>query len=87
MKLEAKKSKIMESYYCQTVGYCDLQSLFEGVDPDCYTCGVYGWNADVFTNGGLAVVTGYRPFGKKYFSSEEVREWNVKARLIDREKS
>ena len=85
MKQEAKKSKIMNDYYCQTVGYCNLQNLFESVEPDYYTCGVYGWYADVYTNGNLAIVTGCVPFGERYFSSEEIKEWNARARFIDRE--
>jgi hypothetical protein len=46
------------------VGYCGLSDLLTGVEPFAYTCGVYGWNADVYDFGGIALVTGYRPFGK-----------------------
>ena len=41
---------------------CDLQSALPA--PTYYTCGVYGWNADVFIlDIDTAVVAGYRPFG------------------------
>ena len=43
------------------VGYCDLQGVLSGIDPDYYTAGVYGWNCDVYTIAGLTICTGYRP--------------------------
>lgn len=45
------------------VGYCDLQNLLKYESPIAYTAGVYGWNADIYDFGGVAIVTGYRPFG------------------------
>ena len=41
-------------------GYCDLQNLLRGVDPVAYTCGVYGWNFDVYILHGVSICTGYR---------------------------
>lgn len=46
------------------VGYCQLNSLLKYEDPIAYTCGVYGWNCDIFQIGGVALSYGYRPFGK-----------------------
>lgn len=47
------------------VGYCDLQTLLGSARRHGYTSGVYGWNADIYdVGGGVAIVTGYRPFGK-----------------------
>lgn len=43
------------------VGYCDLQSVLSGIDPACYTAGVYGWDCDVYNIAGLTICTGYRP--------------------------
>lgn len=63
MKFKATKKQIMQGYYCYSVGYCELQHLFNWVNPVAYTCGVYGWNADVYTFDNVAIVTGYRPFG------------------------
>lgn len=45
------------------VGYCGLADLLRFEEPRAYTCGVYGWNADIYEFGGVAIVTGYRPFG------------------------
>jgi hypothetical protein len=46
-----------------SVGYCSLQKLLTYETPIAYTRGVYGWNADVYAFGNVAIVTGYRPFG------------------------
>lgn len=43
------------------VGYCDLDGVLSGIEPDYYTAGVYGWNCDVYVIAGLAICTGYRP--------------------------
>lgn len=42
-------------------GYCELQDALQGIEPDYYTAGVYGWNCDVYTIAGLTICTGYRP--------------------------
>lgn len=48
------------------LGYCELEEVLTWIDRNGLTRGVYGWNADVFTvNGNTAIVTGYRPFGKR----------------------
>lgn len=43
------------------IGYGAAQSLLSKQEPIAYTCGVYGWNADVYEIEGVAIVTGYRP--------------------------
>lgn len=46
------------------VGYCDLQDALKWREPNFYTVGVYGWNADVYViDYDTVIVTGYRPFG------------------------
>ena len=46
------------------VGYCDMQDALKWREPDYYTVGVYGWNADVYViDCDTVIVTGYRPFG------------------------
>ena len=46
------------------VSYCDAQNILCMDDPAAYTAGVYGWNADVYPiTSGIAICTGYRPFG------------------------
>lgn len=43
-----------------SVGYCELQTLLSNHAPVAYTCGVYGWNFDVYEVYGLTICTGYR---------------------------
>lgn len=75
-KMKTTKKAIMASFpRVYAVGYCRLQSLFSYVEPSFYTCGTYGWNADVYSFGDTAIVTGYRPFGKSVpFDIEEKYE-------------
>ena len=65
MKVKVTKKKVMSEMVCISVPYCDLQSLLSFESPVYYTSGVYGWNADIYTKGNVAIVTGYRPFGNK----------------------
>ena len=65
MKFKSTRKALMDGYKCYKVGYCALSHLFWSKNPIAYTCGVYGWNADVYDIGdNIAIVTGYRPFGK-----------------------
>ena len=44
-----------------SVGYCGAYHLLKGIEPKAYTCGVYGWNFDVYEiDWNTAVCTGYR---------------------------
>ena len=72
------------SGYIVSAGYCDLQDLFRDISPNAYTCGVYGWNFDVYDldEGGvpLTVCTGYRGMvGKR---AEGIEEYEAKARKV-----
>lgn len=59
------------------VGYCELQHLLAYVDPDYYTAGVYGWNSDVYLlSEGIAIVTGYRPFGNVKPDHATLQRWD-----------
>ena len=64
MKFRTTRKAVKENFAkVISVGYCDLQNLLTYEAPIAYTCGVYGWIADIYTFGGVAIVTGYRPFG------------------------
>ena len=64
----------------RSVGYCDLQYLLNNHSPIAYTCGVYGWNFDVYEVYGLTICTGYRGMpGRK---ANNVREYEQKAKAI-----
>lgn len=66
MKLKTTAKEVKNKYpTVVSVGYCGLGAMLNYTDPQAYTCGVYGWNADVYDLGlGIALSTGYRPFGK-----------------------
>lgn len=45
------------------LGYCTIQFITPYLRETHYTCGVYGWNADIYDCDNFAICTGYRPFG------------------------
>ena len=56
--IKAGFSRIIE------IGYCGAWNLLSCMEPKWYTCGIYGWNADVYLiDLDTVIVTGYRPFG------------------------
>lgn len=61
-------------------GYCDLSYLLTTHSPVAYTCGVYGWNFDVYEVYGLTICTGYRGMPGKRL--EGIGEAENKARAI-----
>lgn len=81
MKFKTTAKRVRDGYRCFSVGYCDLQNLLRYQNPVAYTCGIYGWNADVYSFGNIAIVTGYRPFGAS-IKNGIIREYEDKARKI-----
>ena len=83
-KAKVTRKWVKDNFYCCSVGYCDLQNLLHYQSADYYTCGVYGWNMDVYTFGGYAITTGYRNMidnvSKDYHSL--IREYDDKAREL-----
>lgn len=64
-----------------TIGYCDLQYLLGYFSPAYYTCGVYGWNCDIYIiDSETVIATGYRPVNGKYHNYEIVKKYNDKAK-------
>ena len=86
MKYRTTRADVMNGYgYVFSTGYCNLQNLFTYENPVAYTCGVYGWNADIYQFQGFAIVTGYRPFGRS-IPHDKVREVERKAQSIKNRK-
>ncbi len=83
-KANVTRKWVINNYWCCSVGYCDLQNLLHYQSADFYTCGVYGWNFDVYTFGDYAITTGYRGMidnvSKDYHSL--IREYDDKAREL-----
>lgn len=64
MKFKTTKKQINQNYNSVIcIDYCQAQYLLNCIYPDAYNSGVYGWNADVYIIDGVAIVTGYRPWG------------------------
>ena len=63
MKVKTTRRSIVETTAPNNlicVGYCELQTLLRNHSPIAYTCGVYGWNFDVYDVYGKTICTGYR---------------------------
>ena len=85
MKVKVTKRQVLDNYcYVISVGYCDLQDLLRFKNANYYTCGLYGWNSDIYDVGnGVAISTGYRPFGNIKASYYHLtRKYNEKAKKI-----
>ena len=80
------KKAIMSAYRnVIKVGYCDLQDALIWREPNFYTTGVYGWNADVYViDHETVIVTGYRPFGNMELPREVIDTLNKCAESIRR---
>ena len=86
MKTQTTKKAIMNAYRnVIKVGYCDMQDALKWREPNFYTAGVYGWNADVYViDYDTVIVTGYRPFGNMELSREVIDTLNKCAESITR---
>lgn len=63
-----------------SIGYCDAYHLLRYHDPVAYTCGIYGWDFDVYFIHGLTICTGYRNIpGER---PERLKEFEEKAKEI-----
>ena len=82
LRKKVTKREVLNSYYnVISIGYCDAWYLLRAETTQFYTCGVYGWNADVYEiNDSTVIVTGYRPFGN--VEKIPVKDYNEKARKI-----
>ena len=75
-----RKAVVNGSVNVRSAGYCDLSHLLINHSPVAYTCGVYGWNFDVFEVYGVTICTGYRNMPGARL--EGVREYEEKAMAI-----
>lgn len=83
MEFRTTKKAVMAGYdkvIC--AGYCTLQNLLSCESRTAYTCGVYGWNADVYDFGNVAIVTGARPFGNVRPDWDDLRAIDKRAEQV-----
>lgn len=75
-------------YYVLPIGYCNADYLLKGARHVAYTCGVYGWNSDIYEADcglNLAISTGYRPVTGQRIkkpSYDVLKKYDDKARRI-----
>lgn len=76
MKSKTTKKAIVNG--CANIkcaGFCELQNLLSNHHPTAYTCGVYGWNFDVYDVYGVTICTGYRKMpGERLQGIEEYEQ-------------
>ena len=86
MKYKTTQSEVKNGYYkIINIGYCHLQNLLQYENPKAYTSGVYGWNADIYEiegRHGVAIVTGYRPFGNVQPDYRTIKKFDKKGEEI-----
>lgn len=84
MKFKTTQREIKENFskiIC--VPYCGLQFLLKYENPIAYTVRREGWAADIYDMGrGVAIVTGYAPFGKICPSYELREKYEEEAKKI-----
>ena len=85
MKFKTTRSAIVngtnpkELFKC---GYCSMSNLLHYHEPIAYTCGIYGWNFDVYTVHGLTITTGYRNMCGFSIPHELLQTYEQKAKTI-----
>ena len=83
MKFKTTAKAIRNSYGKKiAISYCGAQHLLWNHAPIAYTCGVYGWNFDVYTVNGVTICTGYRGMVGGSVDYELLREYETKAEKI-----
>ena len=88
MKIETTMKRIVSMYSkVFRVGYCDLQYIFNGIDPMYYNAGVYGWNCDIYIDHkrDIAITTGYRNMRGKCIPSDILKKYSKIAEDLIRE--
>ena len=76
-EIKANFSKII------SVPYCSLQNLLWCESPVAYTVRREGWAADIYDmGGGVAIVTGYAPFGNIRLAHELCERYEKQAESI-----
>lgn len=76
-EIKANFSKII------SVPYCSVQNLLNFESPFAYTARREGWAADIYDmGGGVAIVTGYAPFGNIRPSHELLERYEKQAEFI-----
>lgn len=85
MKTQTTIKSIRKGYKnIWSCGYCDLQYIMFGYEPQYYNSGVYGWNCDIYIDylRDIAITTGYRNMAGKTIPSELIEKYSKIAKNI-----
>lgn len=87
MKIKTTQKQIKENYSnILAIGYAEYYDLLDKHKATFYTCGVYGWNADILIDYATdtVIVTGYRTFGNRLNEKQLAifEKYNDKARKL-----
>lgn len=84
MKFHTTKKAINAGFTSKIlIPYCVIQTLLSPETPVAYTDRREGWAADIYDmGGGVAIVTGYAPFGNIRPSYELCRRYEDQAQKI-----
>ena len=84
MKFKTTQKAIREGYHTIIcVSYCNLQTVLAYESPIAYTSRREGWAADIYDmGGGVAIVTGYAPFGNARPGYDICRKYEKQAEKI-----
>lgn len=78
--------KNIKKNYTKTfqTGYCALQDILKGIEPNYYNTGVYGWNCDIYTDDtkNIAITTGYRNLTGLQIPNEIIDKYSKIAKNI-----
>lgn len=83
MKFKTTKNEIYKNYKnVISVEYCKMDYLLTNQQPIAYNAGVDGWKCDIYDVNGVAIVTGYQPFGNIRPDYETIKKYEDEARKI-----
>ena len=89
MKFKTTEREVMKGFdKVISIGYCNAQYLLNYESPIAYTCGSEGWRSDVYNMGkGIAIVTGYAPFGNIKPDYDIIRAFDIEAERLVHERA
>lgn len=87
MKIKTTKkyiNTVWKNVYC--AGYCDLQYIMHGANPEYYNAGIYGWNWDAYADykNDAVITTGYRNMTGRRVPTALIEKYTERAKEIIR---
>ena len=88
MEVRLKEKQVRDNFIgIIPIGYCDLYYTLKAKGRCGWTCGVYGWNSDIYDLGnGYAISSGYRPIGNIKKPNGIIAKYEKKEKAIENDK-